>query len=137
MIKRKTGIDYLKCICMVFIVITHFYWTDDQRHNLLFPFYIDLAVPILMLVTGYNYYNSMQRGYSLGKLKSNLVRILRPFVYIMLLQFVPLYLSYGADLKAAVIMMLQGGIWTGIILHGYYGSGHYSVSAYLSYSETK
>lgn len=58
---RETGIDILKIICMCFIVITHFNWNEKQEQVLLFPFWIDMAVPILMIITGYNYYNSFNK----------------------------------------------------------------------------
>lgn len=60
--KRETGIDILKIICMCFIVITHCSWSEEQRQSLLFLFWIDMAVPVLMIITGYNYYNSFNNS---------------------------------------------------------------------------
>ena len=50
---RLHNTDLLKGLAILFVVITHFSWTDDQRLWLLFPFWIDMAVPIFMIVTGY------------------------------------------------------------------------------------
>ncbi len=47
--KRNYNIDLGKCICMIMIIITHFEWSQRERLSYLFPFYIDMAVPLLML----------------------------------------------------------------------------------------
>lgn len=60
MYKRKIAaighnktIDFIKGICILFIIITHFIWDDNERLRYLFPFYIDMAVPIFMIISGY------------------------------------------------------------------------------------
>jgi len=57
---RNFSIDLLKTISILFVVITHFAYPSDFRQKLLFPFYIDMAVPIFMIISGYNYYNSCE-----------------------------------------------------------------------------
>lgn len=58
---RFNYIDFYKGICTLFIIITHYKWTDDQRLTLLFPFWIQMAVPIFMVITGYVSALSLQR----------------------------------------------------------------------------
>ena len=50
---RLNYLDFYKGICILFIIITHYEWTNQQRLNALFPFWIDMAVPVFMTVTGY------------------------------------------------------------------------------------
>ena len=47
--KRNHFIDVLKGICIIFVIITHYNWSDEARMNYLFPFWIDMAVPIFMI----------------------------------------------------------------------------------------
>lgn len=50
---RLQHLDFYKGICILFIIITHYNWTDQQRLAYGFPFWIDMAVPIFMVITGY------------------------------------------------------------------------------------
>lgn len=36
--KRNNFIDTLKGICIIFVVITNFSWSNEERLHLLFPF---------------------------------------------------------------------------------------------------
>ena len=60
--KRNHFVDVLKGICIIFVIFTHASWTDEQRVKLLFPFWIDMAVPFFMLVSGYVYTKSFQKN---------------------------------------------------------------------------
>lgn len=51
--ERNNSLDFLKGISIIFIIITHFSWTNLERLSFGFPFWIDMAVPIFMLVSGY------------------------------------------------------------------------------------
>jgi fucose 4-O-acetylase-like acetyltransferase len=62
-------LDALKGICIIFVVITHFRWTEELRLLLFFPFTIHMAVPIFMLISGYVYavvYKEQCYGYYTG-----------------------------------------------------------------------
>ena len=59
---REVWIDYIKAIAIIFVIFTHCNWTEEQRKLLFFPFWINLAVPLFMIVTGYNYYNSLKKS---------------------------------------------------------------------------
>ena len=50
---RNSVIDIIKGICILFVIITHYQWTNEQRLMLLFPFWIDMAVPLFMIFSGY------------------------------------------------------------------------------------
>lgn len=46
-------VDLCKGICILFVIITHFSWTQAERLQLLFPFWIDMAIPIFLVLSGY------------------------------------------------------------------------------------
>jgi len=113
--KWENGIDILKIICMCFIIITHCNWSDDQRKLLLFPFWIDMAVPMLMIITGYNYYNSFDSyDNHCKKTIKNLQRILIPFFITISLQY--LVLSIYKKKLISPLYIIKGGYGPG----GYY-----------------
>lgn len=56
--ERYTVVDVLKGICVIFAIITHYEWSDNQRLLGLFPYTIDMAVPIFMIISGYIMSNS-------------------------------------------------------------------------------
>ena len=84
--KRSPLFDIWKGIAILMVCITHFSWKDDQRLDLLFPFWISMAVPIFMIVMGYLTAASWDRKgcqlrdlYGFDNLKAKLVQYLRPF----------------------------------------------------------
>lgn len=58
---RQPVIDVIKGMCIIFVIITHYGWDDKQRLAWLFPFFIDMAVPIFMIVSGYTFTASYLR----------------------------------------------------------------------------
>ena len=46
--------DILKVIAIIFVLITHCNFSLVQRENIVFWFFIEMAVPIFLIVTGYN-----------------------------------------------------------------------------------
>lgn len=85
--KRNHFLDVLKGICIFFIVITHFSWSTKERLSYFFPFWIDMAVPIFMIISGYAYTLSYQKrmiscaadAYSLKNTIDKLLRYTIPF----------------------------------------------------------
>ena len=88
MMQRNQMLDILKGICIVFVVITHFSWMNEIELWLLFPFTIDMAVPVFMLISGYVYAASYRRnnvenilqGYSIKRLRKSFLRYTIPYV---------------------------------------------------------
>ena len=60
-------IDYIKAFAIIAVIITHFNFSSVWKYNVIFPFIINIAVPMFMMISGYNYANSF--------LKNNLVII--------------------------------------------------------------
>lgn len=57
---RNHTIDVLKGIAIIMVVITHYEWTLDQRKYFVFPYIINMAIPIFMVITGYVYSISLK-----------------------------------------------------------------------------
>ena len=51
--ENNRTIDFLKGISILLVLITHYAWTEEQRLNILFPYAIDMTVPVFMVVSGY------------------------------------------------------------------------------------
>ena len=51
--KRESFVDVIKGVCILFVVIAHSSWTNQQRLAYLFPFWISMAVPFFMVISGY------------------------------------------------------------------------------------
>ena len=58
---RNRTVDFVKGAAILFIVFTHYDWTVGQRRIFVFPYLINMAVPILMIITGYVYSLSLQK----------------------------------------------------------------------------
>ena len=54
--KRIDFLDYLKAICVIMVIITHYDWGD--KDSPFFTMLINMAVPVFMIISGYNYVKS-------------------------------------------------------------------------------
>lgn len=50
---RNQAIDLLKGICILFVILTHFSWSPQEELDMGFPFWVDLAVPVFMVISFY------------------------------------------------------------------------------------
>lgn len=123
-LNRNHFIDVLKGICIIFVVFTHASLTPEQELKLLFPFWIDMAVPFFMLVSGYVYTKSFQKNgietldsaYNKKYLLKNFIRYTGPFTMAYMIEFsvrvIQLFKhnwSVKAFIKDSVFIFLQGG----------------------------
>ena len=51
--KRNQFFDVAKGISIIMVIITHYAWSDKSRLIQLFPYWIGMAVPIFMIISGY------------------------------------------------------------------------------------
>lgn len=103
----------------MFVVITHFSWSDEERLQLLFPVWIDMAVPIFMIISGYVYalsYNkhnisNMGEAYLPKNIINKLIRHTIPFTLIFILeQIIYLVLKKAPfDWGTFCLSFLRGG----------------------------
>ena len=59
---RNHFIDLLKGICIVFVIVTHFNWSDDEKLTYYFPYWLNMAVPLFMIISGYVYAFSYRKN---------------------------------------------------------------------------
>ena len=123
-LNRNHFIDVLKGICIIIVVFTHVSWTDAQRLKLLFPFWIDMAVPFFMLVSGYVYTKSFQKNgietldsaYNKKYLLKNFIRYTIPYFVAFTIDFcvqVILFIRNPTGIKGffvhEIALFLEGG----------------------------
>ena len=87
-VERNGFIDVIKGICILFVIFTHYTWTTMQWHRMLFPFWIDMAVPMFMIISGYVGALSFERkganldnAYSFQSIFSKCLRFIVPFSF--------------------------------------------------------
>lgn len=119
--KRIEFLDYLKAICVLMVIITHYDWTD--KSSPVFTMLINMAVPVFMIISGYNFAMSnakkaegkLSKMYSWEMLRPKLVRFLVPYLFVCVIEIV-LRLAYGREVTLGRAF-LEGG----------YGPGSYYV----------
>ena len=85
-------IDYIKGLCILFVIWTHSLNRSELGH-ILFPYWGDTAVPIFLLIQVFHYYKKgietrMPNPYKLWK------RILLPFIIMVTLMFLTQFVMY-------------------------------------------
>lgn len=126
--RRNSALDILKGICIIFILITHFRWEESDRIRFLFPFWIDMAVPIFMVITGYVYTktlltadeNTIDSIYSSNFIRKRIIKYTVPFLLI-----------FGLEIFSELVLHLNYPIVVGTdsvfgaLLTGGWGPGSY------------
>lgn len=92
--KRNRTIDFLKGISILLVLITHYAWTAEQRSIILFPYLIDMAVPVFMIISGYvgalsfrnHEVNTFSDAYMATSIARKVIRYSVPFLIIVLWQ---------------------------------------------------
>lgn len=87
---RYRSVDFIKGVCIIFIVVTHCNFNDIERLKYLFPFWIDMAVPVFMVLSGFVYGKSFQRkrissfddAYSWDYIIEKITRYTIPFAFV-------------------------------------------------------
>lgn len=85
--RRNSSLDVLKGICIIFIIITHYSWAEAERLQYAFPFWIDMAVPIFMIISGYVYaisfrtkgIDGLKKAYGMHLVLDKIIRYTVPF----------------------------------------------------------
>lgn len=93
--KRNSLIDIIKGFCIMFIILDHYTNWGNLRDYLLFPYWITMAVPVLMLISGYLYAQSFIKH----NISSLSVAYHPAFIIRHWLRFlVPFFIVYCAEL---------------------------------------
>lgn len=121
--KRLNHLDLYKGICILFVITTHYSWKDIQRQYLLFPFWIEMAVPVFMVITGYLSAMSLDKSnisvreaYHPKNVACKWLRFVIPFIPVFALQII-------VECLETKSINLVGQIWT--FVSGGIGPGSY------------
>ncbi len=127
--QRIMAIDYLKAIAIILVILTHA-MSKVQRLKVGGPFWISMAVPIFMIISGFTNsmsadrknIESLSQSFKVEELLTKLSRILLPYLIIV---FVELFLGISQrilldtgpfisfTLKDFLLFLLTGGIKPG------------------------
>ncbi len=96
--ERNNLIDLLKGISIIMIIITHcdYAWDGNKRLLFGFPFWIDMAVPIFMIISGYVYSLSINKreivsfiqAYRLTEIWRKFLRYTVPFAIAFIMEYI-------------------------------------------------
>src|SRR5690625_4049970 len=115
--KSNYNIDIIKGLAIIAVILIHSL-TDEMLLAILSPFYIWQAVPVFMLLAGYNTAQSFQRRgyvsldqfYNIAFLSKKVERLIYPFLFIWIIQVIIQFsMMDGLDFKTLVISLFTGG----------------------------
>lgn len=123
--QRIEFLDYLKAVCVIMVIVTHYDWAD--KTSPFFTMLINMAVPVFMIVSGYNFAMSNRKKadgklgkmYGWSMIKPKLIRFLVPFFGICIIEMFLLAWE-NRDIDPLRIFLL-----------GAYGPGSYYVPVML------
>lgn len=127
--ERNHFIDLAKGIAIIMVVITHYSWTDAERSRYLFYYWVSMAVPIFMIVTGFNFSAfflkrelfTLKDVYQPVVIKKRIISYTIPFLLMYLLELV---LEFAKGNTYSLGKLLKNFIVGGI---GKYGTYYYPV----------
>lgn len=117
----------MKALAIIFVVITHNSIEITIRKSLLFPFWISMAVPIFIIISGTNYSGLIEK-YSINSFigwfkprifSSFLLRVVLPFLPIF--YFEVMYRIINKNISYNLISLIEG------FIKGGYGPGAYYI----------
>ena len=118
--KRNNFLDVLKGICILLVILTHFEWTTSEHLKYFFPFWMNPAIPIFMIISGYVYSESYKRksistfaqAYSLKNILDRIIRYTIPLILIYIIEIPLKILIYQTPLNIGQIFhQFLGGGW--------------------------
>ncbi|NLK95035.1 MAG: hypothetical protein GX275_07570 [Clostridiales bacterium] len=119
--ERDKRIDVVKGLCIIGVILLHIL-TEQQKIKYLIPFHIYQAVPLFLIIAGYNNCGSYIRNkiednflafYSIKNLYKKLSGILIPFIICIIIEkLICKYLSIGSDSIFRARQLLYTTIYT-------------------------
>ena len=124
-VTRNHAIDCLKGVCILLVLITHYPWSAQARLKLLFPFCIEMAVPLFMIISGYVYAKSYDRYHAVSiedyyqteALLGKTIRYSAPFALVFCVEWILFKITgiidVGISATQPLFSFLSGGIGPG------------------------
>lgn len=124
--KRNHFLDVIKGVCILLVILTHFDWVESERLTYLFPYWMNPAVPMFMILSGYVYTESFQRkkvesfqqAYNKKGIIDKIIRYTVPLVMVYIIE-IPLRLIMFPD-SLDVWMVIQNFFLGGFGPGSYY-----------------
>lgn len=120
-LSRCNLIDIIKGFMILFIIITHYKWdypSDYLKYG--FVFYIDMAVPVFMVISGYLAAKSfekkvctLQQAFSIEIVLPKLLRFLVPFFITFIIELPFLIIYKKLDILSLIQTFVRGGAGPG------------------------
>lgn len=123
---RSHILDSLKGICIFLVTFSHLSFTGEQKVKMAFAFWVDLAVPMFMIITGYLYTLSYKKrgGLTHENIKNHIIRSLITYTVPYALAFsVQSGLIMADKLQAGQKIVFDDYFWA--FLRGGWGPGSY------------
>lgn len=139
LLKRSKQTDILKGIAIILILTTHFHWPDSYRMNPVFPFIIEMAVPVFMVLSGYTWSLSYERNgdsisevYALRNIIKKILRFTIPYIPVIAAEgYIQMKSGAGGGYCGNDRRIYDGRIRPGRVLLPRYDSAGIYISGYL------
>lgn len=113
---RSHTIDVIKGIAIILVLITHYEWTQDQRKFFAFPFIINMAIPVFMVITGYVYSLSLEKhavdhledAYSWETILKRTIRYTLPFMAVIMWELFDPHFTISAGVLEKLRWAIDG-----------------------------
>lgn len=135
---RNEFVDVLKGILIIFVIVLHFPITDLEQIKFLFPFWINMAVPCFMLISGYvaalsfgrRGITDIKEAYTVEMIGAKLMRFLVPFTIAFVVEWFVFRL-----LGVFTVDIFKYGFLAFLLdyLRGGYGPGSYYTPVMLQF----
>lgn len=114
---RNRTLDSLKGCAIVLVLITHYAWTREQRLHPIFPYLVNMAVPVFMIISGHvgalsfrrHGINTLIDAYSFKEILRKIIRYTIPFIIIAVWQIIDPNIVINANGIMAKIRWLING----------------------------
>ena len=116
-------IDYLKGVCIIFVIWTHCFFRNELNY-ILFPFWGDNAVPLFLLIQVFHFYKK-ETTIKFPSLKKIWKRIIRPYIVLTLLTLIIDYFIFFSETSGNINIPLY---W------GNRGPGSYYIFVYIQFA---
>lgn len=127
--KRNNFLDVMKGVCILLVILTHFDWVEAQRLQYLFPYWMNPAVPVFMIISGYvstesykrKNIESFKQAYTLKGILDKVIRYTVPLLMVYIIEVPLKMIVFDKVLSVGEILnqLWQGGFGPGSYYYQY------------------